>query len=382
MVPGLAVNNNFFSVLHTDTSSRARLGRLVVNPNVTLETPVFMPVGTGGSVKGLWQEDLEEIGYDLILANTYHIFLRPGEKIAEMGGLKKFMSWDKHALLTDSGGYQVFSLADRVKFLPEGVEFASHLDGTKHIFTPRSVVDFQLKIGSDIMMVLDDCPAADSSDQRLRESLERTHNWAEQAVSYYRSISGERYDSGKLFGIIQGGTDSSFRRESTERIQSLPFDGIAVGGLSVGEGRESMYETLRMLAPLLDADRPRYLMGVGTIPDFLEAVRCGIDMFDCVLPTRNARNGQLLTSSGKINLRNAQYTASDEPPDPFCSCRVCRRYSLGYLRHLFLSREMLGGQMATYHNLFFYHAFMRALRHSIYENKFDEFYIKWIKIHF
>lgn len=352
---------------------------------LTIETPAFMPVGTLGTVKGLWQEDLEELGYDLILANTYHLYLRPGRITQELGGLKKFMSWQKHAVLTDSGGFQVYSLADRVKFLEEGVSFASHIDGSRHLFTPAQTIDTQLGFGSDIMMVLDDCPPGDATRDRLLQSLDRTHRWARTAIQHYQngiengSIQPARQ---KIFGIIQGGIDEELRKQSTDYIQSQPFHGIALGGLSVGEKREDFYKVLEVLQSQLDTKRPHYLMGVGTIPDFLEAVRNGIDMFDCVLPTRNARNGQILTTEGKLNLRNAKHARQQDPPDPNCQCRVCRRYSLAYLRHLFISGEMLGPQMATFHNLHFYNQFMKSMRVAIRQNNFQSFYKKWKKITF
>ena len=374
----------FFETTHQDGRARAGLLRIPTPDGVVeVETPVFMPVGTRASVKALWQEDLEQIGYRLILGNTYHLYLRPGDELVEeMGGLRRFMTWPG-AILTDSGGYQAFSLGANVKFYENGVQFASHIDGSRHLFTPDKVVDIQRRLGSNIMMVLDDCAPADANAARLRTGLERTHRWARESVEYHaRLADAGRIDPGmhRMFGIVQGGTDPELRKESAAAIQSMPFSGIAVGGLSVGESRADMYATLETLAPDLDPDRPRYLMGVGTIPDFLEAVRHGFDMFDCVLPTRNARNGQLLTSRGRINIRNARYARESEPPDPACECRVCRRYSLAYLRHLFSVGEMLGPQMATFHNLYFYHTFMAQLRAAIREERFSEFYEGWKKI--
>ncbi len=377
----------FFRVESRDGASPARTGLLTFRDSIrtiSVETPVFMPVGTQGTVKSLWQEELEEIGYDLILSNTYHLYLRPGEDvIREMGGLKRFISWEKHAVLTDSGGYQVFSLGDRVKFRTEGVEFASHIDGRRHLFTPGSVIDFQTLLGSDIMMVLDDCPPAHADEKRVEESLQRTHRWAEEAIQHHARLADQGVlnpEFKKMFGIAQGGLDIRRRLESLDRIQSLPFDGIAVGGLSVGETREEFHSILEGISPRLDPDRPRYLMGVGTIPDFLEAVRYGVDMFDCVLPTRNGRNGQALTSQGKIKIRNARYSTSHEPLDPECSCRVCDRYSRAYIRHLFISREMLGPELLTYHNLYFYFDFMKRMRDSIRQGRYMEFYEKWKKV--
>jgi queuine tRNA-ribosyltransferase len=373
----------FFTSESADPHSLARAGRIRIAPGVEVATPVFMPVGTAGSVKGLWQEDLEEIGYNLILGNTYHLFLRPGhELIAERRGLHGFMGWPG-AILTDSGGYQVFSLSDRVKFTYGGVEFASHIDGSRHMFTPERVIDIQRALGSNIMMVLDDCPPGDAPLARVAESLDRTHRWAAAAWDYYRGlVESDQLDPTRqrLFGIAQGCLDLELRGQSLETIQALPFAGIAIGGLSVGESREQMYSVLAFLGPRMDSSRPRYLMGVGAIPDVLEAVRNGIDMFDCVLPTRNARNGQLFTRRGRINIRNAQYARRDDPPDPECGCRVCRRYSLAYLRHLFQAGEMLGPMAATYHNLYFMREFMAAMGDAIRAGRFSEFYSHWKKI--
>ncbi len=382
------MSDSFFTVESTDPNTLARNGLLRFNDGrrvVTVATPVFMPVGTQGTVKALWQEDLEEIGYDLILSNTYHLYMRPGEIIKEFGGLKPFMSWEDHAILTDSGGFQVFSLSDRIKFREEGVEFSSHLDGSRHLFTPEKVIDFQNLLGSDIMMVLDDCPPASADRKRAEESLDRTHRWARNAIDHrHRLIDEGKMDpvARRVFGISQGHMDLRLRVESLQYIQSLPFDGIAVGGLSVGESREQMYEILEALGPNLDSNRPRYLMGVGTIPDFLEAVKNGIDMFDCVLPTRNARNGQALTSLGKVNVRNASHSLSTLPLDSHCNCKTCRRYSVGYIRHLFKAKEMLGSQLITYHNLYFFHSFMTKMRSSIQRGEFLEFYKHWKAIPF
>lgn len=386
-----AVNESYFSVEATDVSdssaglaaSGPRAGRLRIAPGIEVETPVFMPVGTVGSVKGLWQSDLEEIGYKLILGNTYHLFLRPGhELIRARGGLHDFMAWPG-AILTDSGGYQVFSLSERVKFLENGVEFASHIDGSRHLFTPESVIDVQRALGSNIMMLLDDCPPGDAKPERVAESLQRTHRWAAQAVTHYERLveNGELDPTrNRIFGIAQGCLDLERRAESLDVIQSMPFAGVAIGGLSVGESREDMYRVLDFLKPRLDPQRPRYLMGVGAIPDLLEGIRNGIDMFDCVLPTRNARNGQLFTSRGRVNIRNRQYAERDDAPDPECGCRVCRRYSLAYLRHLFQAGEMLGPMAATYHNLHFLRDFMRTARDAIRAGRYSEFYLRWKKI--
>ena len=375
----------FFRELHRDVEHRARAGLLTFRSGaeeVVVETPVFMPVGTQGTVKALWQEHLEELGYGLILGNTYHLHLRPGdERIARMGGLRRFMGW-RGALLTDSGGFQAFSLSDRVRLMPDGVEFKSHIDGSARMFTPESTLDIQRNLGSDIVMVLDDCPPGGADVPRLEAALERTHAWAARSVSYRDRLIAEGLWSEvrqHLFGIVQGGTDATLRARSVEAIAALPFSGIAVGGLSVGESRESFHDTLAVVGPLLD-ERPRYLMGVGTIRDLLEAVRHGMDMFDCVLPTRNGRNGQLLTAAGRLNIRNAVHAEDSTPIDPACECRVCARYSRGYLRHLFMAREMLGPQLATFHNLHFMHDFMRKMRQAILTDDFSGFYQRWQKV--
>lgn len=388
--------NGIFEQTHADPNTRARSGILRFYPGgsrrrdgdakdvLEVETPIFMPVGTRASVKGLWQEQLEQIGYRLILANTYHLFLRPGQDINLYGGLKPFMSWEDGAILTDSGGYQVFSLSERVKFHREGVEFSSHIDGSRHLFTPESVVDYQLALGSDIMMVLDDCPPADADRLRLEQSMDRTHRWASEALSHFQDRISKGHDRkyGRLFGIVQGGLSFEHRRISLDAIQSLDFDGIAIGGLSVGESRSEMVEILDFLGEKLDSSRPRYLMGVGTIPDFLEAVKNGIDMFDCVLPTRNGRNGQALTSEGRLNIRNASHVGSSLPLDPSCNCNVCRRYSRGYIRHLFQVDEMLGPILVSYHNLSFFYKFMSDMRKSIRTGEFLRFYSEWKKVTF
>ncbi|HMV80986.1 MAG TPA: tRNA guanosine(34) transglycosylase Tgt [Leptospiraceae bacterium] len=368
--------NKIFQETSKDSESLARTGILSLN-GVTVPTPVFMPVGTRGSIKALSSEDIDELELDLILANTYHIYLRPGTEILQkMGGLKKFMSYPR-AMLTDSGGFQVFSLGDLFKFHSDGVYFKSHIDGSKHEFTPSKVIDIQRIIGSDIMMPLDDCAPYGSDRKRLELGLERTHRWAESSVEYW-----EKNPNGQsLFAIAQGGVDKELRIKSLQFMNSLPFPGIAVGGLSVGETRGEFLQMLETLGPHFDGSRPRYLMGVGTIPDILDGVRNGIDMFDCVLPTRNARNGQVFTSKGKINLRNEIYKDSERPIDEECDCRVCRRYSLGYIRHLHKVKEILGLSLSTFHTLYFMQNFMKKLRMSIEAGEFNIFYEKWKKLY-
>ncbi len=379
---------SFFSVISTakEAACYARLGKLYLGRNLEIEipTPAFMPVGTQASVKGMWTRDISDLGYRLILGNTYHLSLRPGsELIAKMGGLKKFMDWP-HAILTDSGGYQVFSLSQNVRFYSEGVEFRSHIDGSSHLFTPSRVVDLQMHFGSDIFMVLDDCPPAYAQPKRIDESLVRTHRWAKEAIDHYRYMQGQSQTmiskTQRVFGIVQGGLDQIRRKESLAYIQSLAFDGIALGGLSVGEERHELYQTLELLAPLMDTIRPHYLMGVGSIADILEAVKNGVDMFDCVLPTRNGRNGQAFSSQGLLKIRNQIHRYSQEPLDSNCSCRVCTSVNRAYLRHLFVAGEMLGPMMLSYHNLYFYANFMDKLRQAIKEGQFMDFYHSWKKI--
>ncbi|TGN17639.1 tRNA guanosine(34) transglycosylase Tgt [Leptospira idonii] len=365
-----------FQSVASDKQSFARSGKLRLG-EIEVNTPVFMPVGTRGSVKSLSSEDILELGYQLILGNTYHLYLKPGKEVLDhFGGLKKFMAYP-NALLTDSGGFQVFSLSGLFKFEEDGVRFQSHIDGSHHKFTPESVIDMQRSIGSDIMMVLDDCAPYGSSVERLKQALDRTHRWAKQSVEYW-----QKNENGQnLFCIVQGGVNEALRAESLHYLQSLPFPGIALGGLSVGEPREEYVRILESLAPSLDPARPRYLMGVGTVLDILEGVRNGIDMFDCVLPTRNARNGQVFTSKGKVNLRNESHRLSTGPIDPECSCKVCKTYSLGYIRHLHKVKELSAFSLSTYHNLYFMKQFMDSLRISIENQEFGTFYTHWKKLY-
>lgn len=368
--------NPIFKEIIKDTSSNARLGELTFN-SVKVQTPVFMPVGTRGTIKSLSSDDIDELELDLILANTYHLYLRPGTEVLDkFGGLKNFMSY-KRALLTDSGGFQVFSLGDLFKFNKDGVKFKSHIDGSYHEFTPSKVIDIQRSIGSDIMMVLDDCAPYGSDRKRLELGLERTHRWAENSIEHWQKNT----NSQNLFGIAQGGTDKELRIQSLQYINNLPFSGIAIGGLSVGETREEFLEILTTLSPYFDSNRPRYLMGVGTVNDILDGVMNGIDMFDCVLPTRNARNGQVFTSFGKVNLRNEAHKNKEEPIDPSCNCKVCKRYSLGYIRHLHKVKELLAFQLSTYHNLYFMQGFMKTIQDSIKSCTFAENYKNWKKLY-
>ena len=338
---------------------------------IGIETPVFMPVGTRASVKAVSQENLEEIGYELILTNTYHLYLRPGTVVLkEFGGVKKFMSWP-HLVLTDSGGYQAFSLSKLTKYLDDGIQFKSHLDGSPHLFTPQKVLDIQSIISSDIVMPLDDCAPYPADEKRIRESLIRTHKWIKQSLDYWKHMGYDKTQS--LFSIVQGGVYPPLRRESAQYMASLDLPGHAIGGLSVGEKNDEFKIALSETMPHLPAEKPRYLMGVGSIPEILFAVSHGVDMFDCVLPTRNARNGQVFTSMGKLNLRAEYNKFQDKPIDQQCHCRVCRRYSLGYIRHLHKTQELLAYELSSYHNLYFMHSFMDKLRQSIKDKSFASF---------
>ncbi len=340
-----------------------------------------MPVGTQGAVKALTPQHLEEIGASIILGNTYHLMLRPGDElIARRGGLHKFIGWNK-PILTDSGGFQVFSLAERRKIEENGVEFRSHLDGSTHLLTPESAVDIQLNLGSDIAMVLDECPALPSTPAVIDRSLQLTARWARRCRDRFlerKKIPGPFTESvpslhRSQFGIIQGGNFADLRAKSAELTVSIGFEGYAIGGLSVGEPNETMYKVVEATTPRLPADQPRYLMGVGTPIDLVECVARGVDMFDCVLPTRNARHGLLFTSEGPLNIKNAQFSEDDGPADPACRCYTCRNFSRAYLRHLFVAGEMTGGTLNTLHNLSFYLDTMRRIREAIAFGRFEDF---------
>jgi queuine tRNA-ribosyltransferase len=349
-----------FQVLNTSRISQARRGRLYT-PHGVIETPVFMPVGTRASVKTLSQEEVAELGFQIILSNTYHLYLRPGdERIARLGGLHRFMRWER-AILTDSGGYQVFSLAKLRQIDDDGVTFRSHIDGSEHRFTPERAVQIQRNLGSDIMMAFDECPPYPASRDEVAKATERTYRWAVRC----RTAWLEQPNQQALFGIIQGGVYDDLRLMSLQQITELDLPGYAIGGVSVGEPVEEMRRVVELVAPRMPADKPRYLMGVGTPDDLLHAVQQGVDMFDCVLPTRLARHHTVFTSAGRINLRNAQYQERDEPLDPTCDCWVCQRYSLAYIHHLFRAGEMLAYRLATYHNLAFYARLMARIRQQI-----------------
>jgi queuine tRNA-ribosyltransferase len=352
-----------FELISTD--GPARRGRFHT-AHGSVETPVFMPVGTQATVKAMSPEALLTLDARIILSNTYHLHMRPGEKlIASLGGLHKFMAWDR-PILTDSGGYQAFSLARLMKINDNGLLFQSHLDGSRHLLTPEGAVEIQEALGSDIMMCLDECVAYPSPREYIETSVGRTSLWAERCLQ-------ARKGTNALFGIVQGGVHHDLRERSASEITALPFDGIAIGGLSVGEGHDLMMEVIDVTAPCLPVDKPRYLMGVGTPRDIVEAVARGVDMFDCVLPTRNARNGMLFTRRGKVTIKQARYREDPNPPDPDCGCYTCRNFSLAYLRHLYISREILGSILSTIHNLYFYLELMSDIRHSIEEKNFNDF---------
>ncbi len=351
-----------FTIVKKDSTSGARLGRLVT-PHGVIETPAFMPVGTQGSVKGASPRELTEIGCQILLSNTYHLYLRPGvEIIRDLGGLHRFMGWEG-PILTDSGGYQVFSLGAIRKILEEGVRFQSHLDGSAHLLSPESIVEIQEVLGSDIAMVLDECVPYPAGPNHARDSMERTVRWAR------RSIESRRREDQALFAIVQGGTYKELRRECADELVSLPFEGFAVGGLGVGEGEDLLHEVAEFTSGLLPEDRPRYLMGVGRPEDIEFAVQQGYDLFDCVLPTRNARTGSLFTSKGKLSIKRAEFSRDPRPVDESCECYCCRYFSRAYLRHLYVTGEILASTLQTHHNLYFYHRVMGRLRQGIRENR-------------
>ena len=366
-----------FRVTHTE--GRARAG-VVSTAHGEVETPAFMPVGTQGAIKGLTHRDLESTGAQILLSNTYHLYLRPGDDlIARRGGLHRFISWTK-PILTDSGGYQVFSLAERRTITEEGARFRSHLDGSEHMLTPEKAADIQSQLGSDISMVLDECLALPAGEPAVRASMERTLRWACRARDRFLALRDglvpgvvSTNPGQAQFGIVQGGVYPDLREESAKQTVDVGFEAYAIGGLSVGEPPPVMYDIVSHTTPFLPADRPRYLMGVGTPEDIVEAVARGVDMFDCVLPTRNARNGQLFTSQGRINIDNAQYAEDEGPIDPACSCYTCRTYSRAYLRHLSRVNEMNAATLNTLHNLHFYLDTLRRIRESLRFGRFETF---------
>ncbi len=398
-----------FNIIKTDGNARACL---IETDRGRINTPVFMPVGTLGTVKAMSPEELKEMGAEIILCNTYHLYLRPGhDTIASLGGIHRFMNWDR-TILSDSGGFQVFSLSALRKIEENGVHFKSHLDGSMHFVGTKEAMEIQSLLGSDIAMVLDDCTPYPSSYEYALESLERTIKWAAQCKEYHKELQDARQippnppllkggegglllkgnleglvnlvpcivnqkSTQYLFGIIQGGMYNDLRKRSAEELIGIGFDGYAVGGLSVGEPKEEMHKMIYFTAPLLPADKPRYLMGIGDLKDVIIGVKAGFDMFDCVMPTRNARNGTLFTSKGKISIKREEFKSDRGPLDPECECYTCRNYSRGYLRHIFLSKEILSMRLNTIHNLYFYFNFFRDMRKSVIEGKFMEFRMKW-----
>lgn len=356
-----------FEVMKKDPHSAARLGKLTLTHRV-LETPVFMPVGTQATVKTLTSEDLYEMGADIILSNTYHLYLRPGEELVEKaGGLHGFMNWNR-GILTDSGGFQVFSLSKLRKISDEGVYFNSHLDGSRHFLTPEKVMDIEQKLGADIAMCFDECAPYPCTYEEAEGAVARTSLWAERCHRVH-----QREDQA-LFGIIQGNVFPDLRERSAREITAMNFPAYAIGGLSVGESKEDMYRILDLTHTLLPLDRPRYLMGVGAPEDLIEGVKRGIDMFDCVLPTRLARHGSAYTSTGRITIRNATFAEDFSPIDPECECKVCRNYSRAYIRHLIKAEEMLAHRLLSYHNVYFLIRLMKNIRMSIEAGCFEAFY--------
>ncbi|MBI3891053.1 MAG: tRNA guanosine(34) transglycosylase Tgt [Candidatus Wallbacteria bacterium] len=356
-----------FTVLARDPCSDARAGLLKLE-HAEVQTPVFMPVGTQASVKAMASEDVADLGYRLILANTYHLLLRPGAEVMEqLGGIRRFMGWDG-AVLTDSGGFQVFSLAKLLEIREEGVLFASHLDGSRVMLTPELATDMQLALDSDVVMAFDECIRWPAEDRYVREATERSYRWTRR--SHQRFLE-RRKNANQFFGIVQGGFSRELRRWSVESVVELGCDGNAVGGLSVGEPKELGFDTLSYTVPLLPADRPRYLMGVGTLQDIWRAVRLGVDMFDCVLPTRLARHAHVLSGGAHLNLKNARFRTDASPIDESCRCMTCQRHSRAYLHHLFRAGEVAALRLATRHNLWVYARFMEAVRLAIREGRLD-----------
>lgn len=367
------------------TIDGARLGQIHTQRGI-INTPAFIPVGTNATVKAMNQDELRELGAEIILANTYHLYLRPGhEVIKKVGGLHRFMNW-QGPILTDSGGFQVFSLSPLRKITNEGVEFRSHLDGSTHFLTPEFVMEIQAVLGSDIVMAFDECTPYPATKEYALNSLKLTTDWAKRCKEWIHDARYKMQDKEifimnpascvlhqSLFGIVQGGVYKDLRKQSVEELIEMDFDGYAIGGLSVGEPKELMYEIINYTTPLLPPDKPRYLMGIGDLVDVLTAVSVGIDMFDCVMPTRNARNGTLFTSEGRISIKREEFKADPEPLDPDCECYTCKNYSKAYLRHLFMNKEILSMRLNTLHNLHFYLSFFKKMREAIRDETFDNF---------
>ncbi len=386
-----------FRVIRTDGS--ARLGQIRTSRGI-INTPAFMPVGTNATVKSMNQDEMKELGAEIILSNTYHLYLRPGhEIIKELGGLHAFMNW-QGPILTDSGGFQVFSLSPLRKITDDGVEFRSHLDGSTHFLTPELVMEIQAALGSDIAMAFDECTPYPATWEYALKSLQLTTRWAGRCKEAQKRKSAEAKEAMKsgsdevtsplprfpasslpsLFGIVQGGVYPDLRKQSAEELIEMDFDGYAIGGLSVGEPKEQMYEMINYTTLLLPHDKPRYLMGIGDLLDVLEAVSAGIDMFDCVMPTRNARNGTMFTSRGRISIKREEFRKDPGPLDPACTCYTCRNHSRAYLRHLFMNREILSMRLNTMHNLHFYLDFFRMMRKAIENGAFMKFRKEWTPV--
>ena len=363
-----------FEVKHKDLKTSARTG-VLKTAHGEIKTPVFMPVGTQATVKTISNDELLDAGAQVILSNTYHLYLRPGEQVfRDAGGLHRFMNWSK-PILTDSGGFQIFSLATLNKIKEEGVQFQSHIDGSRHFLTPEDVIRMEHALGSDIIMPLDECVKYPSEHAYVKKSLKITHDWARRSKVFWENC-GRKNNYGLesvLFGIVQGGTYKDLRRESAEELVSLDLQGYSIGGLSVGEPSEAMYETLGSVMPYLPQDKPRYLMGVGLPMDLFEAVSQGVDMFDCVVPTRNGRNATVFTRKGRLLLRGASYIRDFGPIEEGCACYTCKRHTRAYLRHLFNADEYLAGRLASLHNLTFFIQLLESMRRAIEENRFSEF---------
>jgi queuine tRNA-ribosyltransferase len=378
-----------FTIEARDAGGGARVGR-ISTAHGEIETPVFMPVGTQGSVKALTQNMLEQMDARVILGNTYHLYLRPTHTlINQLGGLHRFMSWER-AILTDSGGFQVFSLGPLRKLSEEGVSFQSHIDGSRHFLTPEKSMEIQAALGSDIIMCFDECTPYPATRQQAQISLELTSRWARRSKAHLLRLHEEQSAAAAagiaivnptqaLFGINQGSMFSDLRQQSLDELLEIGFDGYAIGGLSVGEDKQIMYSVMSHIAPKLPEEKPRYLMGVGTPEDIVEAVAQGVDMFDCVMPTRNARNGNLFTGRGRINIKNARYKSDDRPIDESCGCAACRRYSRAYVRHLYMSGEILASVLSTLHNISFYLDTMERMRQAIRLGAFKEFHISFLE---
>ncbi len=366
-----------FTLLAKD--QRARAG-ILKTAHGEIETPIFMPVGTVGSVKSLAPDDLETLGAQIILGNTYHLYLRPGDElIKRRGGLHKFINWNK-PILTDSGGFQVFSLNSLMKMKEEGVNFQSHIDGSRHQFTPENVMQIQHNLGSDIMMTFDECAAYPASYEKALQAVERTTRWAKRCRETYPADMVK--EKGQLlFGIVQGVTYPDLREKSAREIMDIGFEGYAIGGLSVGEPKNEMFSSLDVLDPILPQDHARYLMGVGTPLDLIEGIARGVDMFDCVLPTRNARNGTLYTSQGKLNIKRSQFIEDDSPLDPECDCYTCRNFSKAYLRHLFVSKELLSFRLNSLHNLTYFLKTVKRARQAIFDGNFSKIYDEYKQLY-